>query len=119
MEWNLKLTGAGLRLKCRATEAVEEESEWYTQSSRIHPSVRPIAAAEIADVWKEYRSHTSQNVMGLFPSLVAAGARQLEEFRPLFCADAEHPYLLDQLKQIGFIPIASARPTGRFRSSNR
>jgi len=38
--------------------------------------------------------------MWTFPSLFASGARKLEDFRPLFGHDAEHPYLLDQLKQI-------------------
>jgi hypothetical protein len=40
--------------------------------------------------------------MWMFPSLVASGARKLEDFRPLFSGNAEHPYLLDQLKQISF-----------------
>lgn len=58
--------------------------------------------AEYAEIWKEYRSHTSKNRMWTFPSLVAAGARALEDFRPLFSPGAEHPYKLDQLKQIAF-----------------
>lgn len=29
------------------------------------------------------------------------GARKLDDFHPLFEKDAEHPYLLDQLKQVG------------------
>lgn len=56
--------------------------------------------AEYAGAWKEYRSHTSKNAMWAFPSLFAAGARMLEDFRPLFSPDAEHPYILDQLKQV-------------------
>jgi AbiV family abortive infection protein len=57
---------------------------------------------ECVEAWKEYRSHTSKNAMWAFPSLLASGARSLEDFRPLFSQDAEHPYLLDQLKQIAF-----------------
>ena len=57
---------------------------------------------DVSDAWKEYRSHTAKNVLWMFPALVASGARKLEDFRPLFSQDSEHPYLLDQLKQIGF-----------------
>jgi len=35
-------------------------------------------------------------------SLLGAGARSLDEFAGLFSEEAEHPYLLDQLKQLGF-----------------
>lgn len=52
-----------------------------------------MSEGECADAWKEYRSHTSKSAMWVFPSLVAAGARNLEDFRPLFCPDGEHPYL--------------------------
>jgi AbiV family abortive infection protein len=58
--------------------------------------------AERAEAWREYRCHTRKNAMWTLPSLVAAGARKLEDFRPLFCEDAKHPYMLDQLKQIAF-----------------
>lgn len=57
---------------------------------------------ELKDEWKRYRSHTNKNVQWLFPQLVAQGARKLDDFRPLFEKDAEHPYLLDQVKQLGF-----------------
>lgn len=58
--------------------------------------------AEAAEVWKSYRSHTRKNVTWLLPQLAAAGARTLDEFRSLFDETAEHPFLLDQLKQLGF-----------------
>lgn len=58
--------------------------------------------SELKEEWKRYRSHTNKNVQWIFPQLVAAGARKLDDFRPLFDKDAEHPYLLDQVKQIGF-----------------
>lgn len=57
---------------------------------------------EISDAWKEYRSHTSKNVMWMFPALIAGGARKLEDFRPLFSGSSDHPFVLDQLKQISF-----------------
>lgn len=58
--------------------------------------------AEANAGWKEYRSHTRKNVAWLLPQLAAQGARQLDDLRPLFKEGAEHPYLLDQLKQLGF-----------------
>jgi len=57
---------------------------------------------EIKEAWKDYRSHTKKNVMWLFPQLVAQGAKKLDEMWPLFDKSSEHPYLLDQIKQIGF-----------------
>lgn len=57
---------------------------------------------EVAQAWKNYRSHTQKNVHWLLPSLVAKGARKLDDLQPLFEKDAEHPFLLDQLKQLGF-----------------
>jgi len=57
---------------------------------------------EIAECWRDYRSHTKKNVAWLSPQLFVNGARRLEDFRPLFDAESNHPFLLDQLKQIGF-----------------
>ena len=57
--------------------------------------------AEAHASWKEYRSHTRKNVAWLLPQLAAQGAKKLEDLRPLFDENAEHPYLLDQLKQLG------------------
>jgi len=51
-------------------------------------------------VWKDYRSHTKKNVLWSFPQLVVEGARKLNDFRPIFDQVSEHPYILDQLKQI-------------------
>lgn len=58
--------------------------------------------SELKDEWKRYRSHTNKNVQWIFPQLVAEGARKLYDLRPLFDKGAEHPYLLDQVKQLGF-----------------
>lgn len=57
---------------------------------------------EIASAWKGYRSHTRKNVQWQLPALALAGARRLEEFRPLFDENSDHPYVLDQVKQLGF-----------------
>jgi AbiV family abortive infection protein len=57
---------------------------------------------ELSEVWKEYRSHTRKNAAWLLPQLVASGARTLDDLRPLFEEDSDHPYVLDQIKQLGF-----------------
>jgi AbiV family abortive infection protein len=57
---------------------------------------------DAAKAWKPYRRHTDKNNMWPFPQMVSGGARQLEDFRSLVAPDAEHPQLLDQLKQLGF-----------------
>lgn len=57
---------------------------------------------EVLAGWKEYRSHTRKNAAWLLPQLAAAGARKLNDLKPLFERDSEHPYILDQVKQLGF-----------------
>jgi len=68
--------------------------------------LRQLALAETDEeasrIWKDYRSHTKKNVLWLMPQLIIKGARQLDDFRPLFEPEAEHPYILDQVKQISF-----------------
>lgn len=70
------------------------------------PVLRSLALArdgrERKGNWREYRSHTSKNVMWPFLDLVAKGGRRLADFRGLFEEDAEHPSLLDNIKQLGF-----------------
>ena len=57
----------------------------------------------VAELWKDYRSHTKKNVAWTFMELInSAGRTKLEDLRPLYADDAEHPYILDQLKQIAF-----------------
>ncbi|MEX2673402.1 MAG: AbiV family abortive infection protein [Phycisphaeraceae bacterium] len=53
-------------------------------------------------IWKEYRSHKAKNRMWILPELVAKGARRLQDFASLFEHAADHPELLDQVKQLGF-----------------
>lgn len=57
---------------------------------------------EVKEEWRRYRSHTNKNVKWLVPQLVDEGARKLDDFRPLFDESADHPYQLDQIKQLGF-----------------
>lgn len=58
--------------------------------------------AEALEVWKSYRSHTFKNVAWLLPQLAAAGARKLDDLSPLFDETSDHPFVLDNLKQLGF-----------------
>lgn len=58
--------------------------------------------SDLKTEWKQYHSHTSKNMLWIFPQLVAEGALRLDDFRPLFEEGSEHPYLLDQLKQLAF-----------------
>jgi AbiV family abortive infection protein len=58
--------------------------------------------AELEQHWKDYRSHTKKNIMWLLPQLVMEGKRRLDDFSTLFDPTAEHPYILEQVKQIGF-----------------
>lgn len=68
--------------------------------------LRSIAVArdqkELSDAWREYRSHTRKNKTWPFLQMFLTGARRLSDFRPLFHDGAEHPYLLDKVKQLGF-----------------
>lgn len=57
---------------------------------------------EVVECWRDYRSHSKKNISWILPELVAKGARRLEDLRPIFDEASDHPYLLDQLKQIGF-----------------
>jgi AbiV family abortive infection protein len=66
--------------------------------------LRMLASADSADQvkrsWREYRSHTKKNVMGAFLDLFLKGARRLDQFAPLFDQAADHPHLIDQVKQL-------------------
>ncbi|MEW6158881.1 MAG: AbiV family abortive infection protein, partial [Verrucomicrobiota bacterium] len=68
--------------------------------------LREIALArndeELKDAWRQYRSHTSKNRMWPLVEFFLKGARKLQDFASLFHGDAEHPLLLDQVKQLSF-----------------
>lgn len=68
----------------------------------IRGMARAVTDAEVLQYWKDYRSHTKKNVMWLLPQLVIEGARHVDDFITLFESTAEHPYILEQVKQIGF-----------------
>jgi AbiV family abortive infection protein len=68
------------------------------------PVLRGLAVAsddkEVVEKWREYRSHTSKNLMWPLLDRIAKGARKLDDFLPMFEPNAEHPQLLDAIKQI-------------------
>jgi len=57
---------------------------------------------EISEIWKRYRNHSSKNAHWILSDLVAMGACRLDDLRPIFKEDSDHPYILDQVKQISF-----------------
>jgi AbiV family abortive infection protein len=57
---------------------------------------------EIKKAWKEYRSHTRKNVLWVLRDMIRGGARKLDDFGPMFDPESDHPYVLDQIKQLGF-----------------
>jgi AbiV family abortive infection protein len=57
---------------------------------------------EAAEEWKNYRSHTRKNVLWITPQLISKGARKFDDFRSIFDERSDHPFVLDQLKQLGF-----------------
>lgn len=69
--------------------------------------LRSIATAstqeQITESWRGYRSHTRKNAMWkILEHINFSGRTQLEEFMALVEKDAEHPYELDNLKQLCF-----------------
>jgi AbiV family abortive infection protein len=57
---------------------------------------------ELKEAWKDYRSHTKKNIAWIIIDMFKNGARKFDDFLPMFREDAEHPYILDQVKQISF-----------------
>src|SRR5207253_2943359 len=55
---------------------------------------------ELIDRWRDYRSHTSKNAHWPLLDMLFKGARRLEDFLPMFDPKAEHPQMMDTLKQL-------------------
>jgi AbiV family abortive infection protein len=55
---------------------------------------------ELKECWREYRSHTKKNMLWPILDSFSKGARRAAEFAPLLDPGADHPYVLDKLKQI-------------------
>jgi|KBSMisStandDraft_5_1062788.scaffolds.fasta_scaffold1110919_2 AbiV family abortive infection protein len=79
-------------------------NQWLFEESGKTSILRHLSVAkddkEIADCWRAYWSHTKKNAMWILTDLFSQGARKLDDFLPMFLDDAEHPQLLDQVKQI-------------------
>ena len=56
---------------------------------------------ELISLWKDFRSHRVKNAHGALLEFVAQGARKLFDFAGMFSGLAEHPAVLDAVKQIG------------------
>jgi AbiV family abortive infection protein len=58
---------------------------------------------QVKALWREYRSHTKKNVAWtLLQHVNWGGATKLEDLHPIYDETSDHPFLLDQLKQLGF-----------------
>jgi AbiV family abortive infection protein len=55
---------------------------------------------QVKNAWREYRTHTAKNRLWSAFELIKNGARKLDDFASLVSGDANHPTLLDQLKQL-------------------
>lgn len=74
------------------------------EESGKEPIFRLMAVAstdkEISDRWRDYRSHISKNAHWPILDLLFKGARRLDDFLPMYDAAAEHPKMLDTVKQL-------------------
>ncbi|PKV49591.1 AbiV family abortive infection protein [Aquimarina sp. MAR_2010_214] len=57
---------------------------------------------ELKKEWQNYRKHTAKNLSWILPELVTKGARNIENFRPIFDSQSDHGQILDNLKQLSF-----------------
>lgn len=81
-----------------ATLSIEESGK----ASILRQLATAITDAEVRAAWKSYRTHTRKNSQWLLLELTLKGARKLDDLSPLFAEDADHPFILDNLKQLGF-----------------
>jgi AbiV family abortive infection protein len=57
--------------------------------------------SEMKTAWRNYRLHTEKNVLGGFAEHMESSPN-IEDFRPLYDKDSDHPRVLDAVKQLGF-----------------
>lgn len=66
--------------------------------------LRQIAVAsndkELIARWKDYRTHTTKNAHWPLIDMYLKGARRLQDFLPMFDPNAEHPKMMDTVKQL-------------------
>lgn len=70
------------------------------------PILRRLALAkspgEIKKCWRDYRSHIQKNIAWIYPRLLPKGATCIDDLKPVFDPNSDHPHMLNQLKQAGF-----------------
>ena len=57
---------------------------------------------EATKEWRALRNHSEKNVHWVLPLLAAKGARSLDDFKPMFDQNSDHPAELNKVKQDGF-----------------
>jgi len=55
---------------------------------------------ELRECWRDYRSHTKKNVLWPLIETFIKGTRRAQDFRHLLEPGADHPYVLDKVKQV-------------------
>jgi AbiV family abortive infection protein len=58
--------------------------------------------AALRSAWSDYRTHTRKNVAWTLLHELQSGARRFGDFAKMFEEDAEHPQILDNVKQVAF-----------------
>ncbi len=98
------LEDAKLLLDARRFPSAAALSILSIEESGKNSVLRGLALANSADElkrgWRDYRSHTKKNVAWILPDLAAKGARSADELQPIFDEQSDHPYVLEQVKQI-------------------
>ncbi len=105
---------ANARRLLAAAEVMFEKSDYslatslailsIEESGKI-PILRGLSVArnekEISSCWKNYRSHIGKNKLWVAPYLFRKGARKLTDLKILVDDKADHPYVLEHIKQLG------------------
>ena len=117
-----KSAAEGIRLAKENAKALLDDAQLLFENGRFERSVslailsieesgKPsilrsilltVDGKELKKEWQNYRKHTAKNLSWILPELVSKGARNLEEFRPLFDSKSDHGEILDNLKQLSF-----------------
>jgi AbiV family abortive infection protein len=58
--------------------------------------------ARLNVAWRRYGDHREKNVQWIIIELAMKGARTIEDLRPIFDRDSDHPDILNVIKQLGF-----------------
>lgn len=58
-----------------------------------------IDEAHVISAWKDFRDHRKKNIMSSFEEMFNSGARNINDFSPMFLSTNKAPALLDKLKQ--------------------